>query len=317
MQSVRLLFLLLCSVSAAAQEYPARSMRLIIPVAPGGGTDILGRLMARKLSEMYGQQVVVDNRPGAGTVIGSDLLAKSPPDGYTLSVQINALAANHSLYAKLPYDTLRDFTPVVLMASTPNVLVVHPSLPAKTVPQFVALARARPDQIAYASSGSGGAAYLAAEILKLNTGIRMIHVPYKGTVPALYAIISGETQAMVAALPGTIPFIHAGRVRALGVTSAQRAPSMPELPTMIEAGIRGYEFSTWYGLFAPGGTPRDIVAKLNAAVIKIIAQPEVKAQFARDGLDPAGGTPESFDSYFRAEVEKLGAVIRASGARAE
>ena len=317
MQSVRLLFLLLCSVSAAAQEYPARSMRLIIPVAPGGGTDILGRLMARKLSEMYGQQVVVDNRPGAGTVIGSDLLAKSPPDGYTLSVQINALAANHSLYAKLPYDSLRDFTPVVLMASTPNVLVVHPSLPAKTVPQFVALARARPDQIAYASSGSGGAAYLAAEMLKLNTGIRMIHVPYKGTVPALYAIISGETQAMVAALPGTIPFIHAGRVRALGVTSAQRAPSMPELPTMIEAGIRGYEFSTWYGLFAPGGTPRDIVAKLNAAVIKIIAQPEVKAQFARDGLDPAGGTPESFDSYFRAEVEKLGAVIRASGARAE
>ncbi len=317
MQSVRLLFLLLCSVSAAAQEYPARSMRLIIPVAPGGGTDILGRLMARKLSEMYGQQVLVDNRPGAGTVIGSDLLAKSPPDGYTLSVQINALAANHSLYAKLPYDTLRDFTPVVLMASTPNVLVVHPSLPAKTVPQFVALARARPDQIAYASSGSGGAAYLAAEMLKLNTGIRMIHVPYKGTVPALYAIISGETQAMVAALPGTIPFIHAGRVRALGVTSAQRAPSMPELPTMIEAGIRGYEFSTWYGLFAPGGTPRDIVAKLNAAVIKIIAQPEVKAQFARDGLDPAGGTPESFDSYFRAEVEKLGAVIRASGARAE
>jgi len=317
MQSVRLLFLLLCSVSAAAQEYPARSMRLIIPVAPGGGTDILGRLMARKLSEIYGQQVVVDNRPGAGTVIGSDLLAKSPPDGYTLSVQINALAANHSLYAKLPYDTLRDFTPVVLMASTPNVLVVHPSLPAKTVPQFVALARARPDQIAYASSGSGGAAYLAAEMLKLNTGIRMIHVPYKGTVPALYAIISGETQAMVAALPGTIPFIHAGRVRALGVTSAQRAPSMPELPTMIEAGIRGYEFSTWYGLFAPGGTPRDIVAKLNAAVIKIIAQPEVKAQFARDGLDPAGGTPESFDSYFRAEVEKLGAVIRASGARAE
>ena len=317
MQSVRLLFLLLCSVSAAAQEYPARSMRLIIPVAPGGGTDILGRLMARKLSEIYGQQVVVDNRPGAGTVIGSDLLAKSPPDGYTLSVQINALAANHSLYAKLPYDTLRDFTPVVLMASTPNVLVVHPSLPAKTVPQFVALARARPDQIAYASSGSGGAAYLAAEMLKLNTGIRMIHVPYKGTVPALYAIISGETQVMVAALLGTIPFIHAGRVRALGVTSAQRAPSMPELPTMIEAGIRGYEFSTWYGLFAPGGTPRDIVAKLNAAVIKIIAQPEVKAQFARDGLDPAGGTPESFDSYFRAEVEKLGAVIRASGARAE
>jgi tripartite-type tricarboxylate transporter receptor subunit TctC len=308
---------LLAVAAAAAQEFPSRSLRLIVPVAPGGGTDILGRQLARKLSEMYGQQVVVDNRPGAGTVIGSDLLAKSPPDGYTLSVQINALAANHSLYAKLPYDTLRDFTPVVLVASTPNVLVVHPSLPAKSVREFIALARARPGQIAYASTGSGGAAYLATEMLKLNTGVRMIHVPYKGTAPALNAIISGETQAMVAALPGTLTFIQAGRVRALGVTSAQRAPAMPQLPTMMEAGIAGYEFSTWYGVFAPGGTPRDIVLKLNAAVTKILAQADFRAQLARDGLDPAGGTPESFDLYFRSEVEKLGAVIRAAGARAE
>ena len=314
---LRLLLPLLWIASAAAQDYPSRSLRLIIPVAPGGGTDILGRLLARKLSEMYGQQVVVDNRPGAGTVIGSDLLAKSAPDGYTLSVQINALAANHSLHAKLPYDTLKDFTPVVLVASTPNVLVVHPSLPVKSVREFLVLARARPDQIAYASTGIGGAAYLATELLKLNTGIRMIHVPYKGTAPALNALISGETQAMVAALPGTISFIHAGRVRALGVTSAQRAPTMPELPTMLEAGIPGYEFSTWYGLFAPGGTPRDIVLRLNAAVVKILAQQDVRTQFARDGLDPAGGTAEWFDSYFRSEVEKLAAVIRASGARAE
>ena len=317
MRFLRLLLPLLCIAGAAAQDYPSRPLRLIIPVAPGGGTDILGRLLARKLSEMYGQQVVVDNRPGAGTVIGSDLLAKSPPDGYTLSVQINALAANHTLYAKLPYDTLRDFTPVVLVASTPNVLVVHPSLPVKSVREFLVLARARPDQIAYASTGVGGAAYLATELLKLNTGIRMIHVPYKGTAPALNALISGETQAMVAALPGTISFIHAGRVRALGVTSAQRAPTMPELPTMLEAGIPGYEFSTWYGLFAPGGTPRDIVLRLNAAVVKILAQQDVRTQFARDGLDPAGGTAEWFDSYFRSEVEKLAAVIRASGARAE
>ncbi len=316
---LRLLALLfwMTAATAGAQEYPSKPLRLIIPVAPGGGTDILGRLLARKLSEMYGQQVVVDNRPGAGTVIGSDLLAKSPPDGYTLSLQINALAANHTLYAKLPYDTLKDFTPVVLVASTPNVLVVHPLLPVKSVREFVALARARPDQIAYASSGTGGAAYLATEMLKLNTGIKIIHVPYKGTAPALNAIISGETQMMVAALPGTLPFIQANRVRALGVTSAQRAPAMPELPTMMEAGIPGYEFSTWYGVFAPGGTPRDIVLKLNAAVAKILAQQDFKTQLARDGLDPAGGTPESFDIYFRAEVEKLGAVIRASGARAE
>ena len=317
MRFLRLLLPLLCIAGAAAQDYPSRPLRLIIPVAPGGGTDILGRLLARKLSEMYGQQVVVDNRPGAGTVIGSDLLAKSAPDGYTLSVQINALAANHSLHAKLPYDTLKDFTPVVLVASTPNVLVVHPSLPVKSVREFLVLARARPDQIAYASTGVGGAAYLATELLKLNTGIRMIHVPYKGTAPALNALISGETQTMVAALPGTISFIHAGRVRALGVTSAQRAPTMPELPTMLEAGIPGYEFSTWYGLFAPGGTPRDIVLRLNAAVVKILAQQDVRKQFARDGLDPAGGTAEWFDSYFRSEVEKLAAVIRASGARAE
>ena len=316
---VRLLAPMLCmaAVTAGAQEYPSRSLRLIVPVAPGGGTDILGRLLARKLNELYGQQVVVDNRPGAGTVIGSDLLAKSPPDGYTLSLQINALAANQTLYAKLPYDTLKDFSPVVLAASTPNVLVVHPSLPVKSVREFVALARARPGQIVYASTGVGGAAYLATEMLKLNTGIKMVHVPYKGTAPALNAIISGETQAMVAALPGTLPFIQAGRVRALAVTGAQRAPAMPEIPTMMEAGIRDYEFSTWYGLFAPGGTPRDIVLKLNAAVARILGQPDFRAQLARDGLDPAGGTTESFENYFRAEIEKLGAVIRASGARAE
>jgi tripartite-type tricarboxylate transporter receptor subunit TctC len=316
---LRVLVPLLCMAvgTAAAQEYPSRASRLIIPFTPGGGTDIMGRLLAKKLSEMHGQQVVVDNRPGAGTIIGSDLLAKSPPDGYTLILQIPALAANQALYAKLPYDTLKDFTPVVLVASTPNVLVVHPSLPAKSVREFIALARARPNEIAYASSGVGGAAYLATEMLKLKTGIRMIHVPYKGTAPALNAIISGEAHAMVAALPGTIPFIQAQRVRPLAVTGAQRAPTVPEIPTMMEAGISGYEFSTWYGLFAPGATPRDIVLKLNAAVARILEQQDFRAQLAREGLDPIGGTPESFDSYFRAEVEKLGAVIRASGAKAE
>ena len=315
----RLLALMLgmAAATAGAQEYPSRSSRLIVPFTPGGGTDIMGRHLARKLGELYGQPVVVDNRPGAGTVIGSELLAKSAPDGYTLILQINALAANQALYPKLPYDTLKDFTPVVLVASTPNVLVVHPSLPVKSVREFVALARARPGEIAYASSGVGGAAYLATEMLKLKTGIQMIHVPYKGTAPALNSIISGETQVMIAALPGTIAFIQAGRVRALGVTGAQRAAATPEIPTMMEAGIRGYEFSTWYGLFAPGGTPRDIVAKLNAAVAKILGQPDFRAQLAREGLDPAGGTPESFDIYFRAEVEKLGAVIRASGAKAK
>jgi tripartite-type tricarboxylate transporter receptor subunit TctC len=309
--------MLIMLTAASAQEFPSRALRLIVPVAPGGGTDILGRLLARKLGELYGQQVVVDNRPGAGTVIGSDLMAKSPPDGYTMSLQINALAANQTLYAKLPYDTLRDFAPVVLIAATSNVLVVHPSLPVRSAPEFVALARARPDQIAYASTGVGGSEYLATELLKLNTGIKMVHVPYKGTAPALHAILSGEAQAMVAALPGTIPFIQAGRVRALGVTSAQRAPAMPELPTLMEAGVRGYEYTTWYGLFVPGATPRDVIAKLNAAVMRILGQADFRAQLARDGLDPIGGTPESFEAYFRAEVEKLGAALRAAGAKAE
>ena len=300
-----------------AQDYPTRPVRLIVSVAPGGGTDILARQLARRLTEPFGQQVLVDNRPGGGTVIGSDFVAKSPPDGYTLLMQVNALAANHTLFAKLPYDTLKDFAPVVLIASTPNVLVVHPSLPVKTAKEFVALARAKPGEIAYASSGHGGAAFLAAELLKLRTSITMLHVPYKGTIPALTAMLSGEAQAMVPSLPGTIPYIQLRRVRALGVTSAQRAPTTPDIPTMLEAGIADYEFSTWYGLFAPSRTPRETVAKLNTTVNTLLKQPDFRAQLARDGLDVTGGTVVSFENYFRSEVTKLRDVIRASGAKPE
>ena len=313
-----LLFVLgIVSAGLEAQPYPSRTVRLIVPFTPGGGTDIVGRLLAAKLAETLGQQVIVDNRPGAGTVIGSDLLAKSAPDGHTLIMQVNSLAANHALYKKLPYDTLRDFTPVILAASTPNVLVVHPSLPAANVREFVALAKRRPDEIAYASSGVGGASYLATEMFKLDTGTKMIHVPYKGTAPALTAIISGEAQVMIAALPGTVPTLNAKRLRALGVTSAKRAAAMPELPTLAESGIKDFEFATWYGLFAPGSVSRDIVAKLNASVNNILAMPDVKAQFERQGLEPAGGTAEQFARYFKTEVEKLGKVIRASGAKVE
>jgi tripartite-type tricarboxylate transporter receptor subunit TctC len=310
---------MLCAtcVTCAAQDYPSKTVRFIVAVAPGGGTDILSRQLARKLGEPFGQQVIVDNRPGGGTVIGTDFVAKSAPDGYTLLMQVNALAANHTLVAKLPYDTLRDFVPVVLIASTPNVLVVHPSLPATTAKAFVALARAQPGQIAYASSGQGGAAFLATELLKLKTGIRMLHVPYKGTIPALTAMLSGEAQCMVASLPSTIPYILSNRVRALGVTSARRAPATPEIPTMLEAGIADYEFATWYGMFAPARTPREAIVKLNTTVNGILKQQDFLAQLARDGLDPIGGTPEAFDDYFRKEVEKLRLVIRAAGAKAE
>lgn len=303
--------------SAIAQEYPSKPVRIIVAVAPGGGADITARQLARKLGESFGQQMIVDNRPGGGTVIGTDFVAKSAPDGYTLLMQVNTLAANHSMHTKLPYDTLKDFAPVVLVASTPNVLVVHPSLPVKTVKEFVTLARSKPDQIAYASSGQGGAAFLATELLKLKTGIQMLHVPYKGTIPALIAMLSGEAQCMVASLPGTIPYIRAGRVRALAITSAQRASVTPEIPTMLEAGIADYEFATWYGVFAPGRTPRDITAKLNASVNGVLKQQDFRTQLAREGLDPSGGTQEDFDDYFRKEVAKLRAVIRASGVKVE
>ena len=268
-------------------------------------------------TEALGQQFVVENRPGAGTVLGAEVVAKSAPDGHTLLLGINALAANHTLYKILPYNTLRDFTPVILAATTPNILVVHPSLPATTARDFVALAKARPNQIAYASSGSGSAAYLAAELFKLATGLRMIHVPYKGTAPALTALIAGETQAMVAALPGAIPFLKERRLRALALTSARRAPTMPEIPTLAEAGIKGAEFDTWYGFFAPAGTPGEIVSRLNSSIKTLLSSPDVKQQLATQGMDAAGNTPGEFDKYFRAEVENLAKVIRAAGATVE
>jgi len=292
-------------------------VRLVVGVPPGGGTDILGRALARRLTDALGQQFVVENRPGAGTVIGADVVAKSSADGYTLLLAINALAANHTLYKKLPYNTLRDFTPVILAAVTPNILVVHPSLPVKGAQEFVALARARPNQIAYASSGSGSAAYLAAEIFKLATGTRMIHVPYKGTAPALTGLLAGETQAMVAALPGAIAFVTERRLRALGLTSARRAPTVPDIPTLAEAGIKGAEFDTWYGFFAPAGTPTEIVSRLNLAIKTLLTAADVKQQLAGLGLDAAGNTPAEFDKYFRAEVENLSRVIRAAGAIVE
>ena len=309
-----------CTIAHAAvhaQAYPAKPVRIVVGVPPGGGTDILGRMLARKLTEAMGQQFVVENRPGAGTVLGAEMVAKSAPDGYTLLLGINALAANHTLYKKLPYNTLRDFAPIILTAATPNILVVHPSLPAATTRDFLALARARPNQIAYASSGNGSAAYLAAELFKLATGLRMIHVPYKGTAPALTGLIAGETQAMVAALPGTIPFLKERRLRALALTSARRAPTMPEIPTLAEAGIKGAEFDTWYGFFAPAGTPGEIISRLNSSIKALLLSSDVKQQLTAQGMDAVGNTPAEFEKYFRAEVENLAKVIRAAGATVE
>jgi tripartite-type tricarboxylate transporter receptor subunit TctC len=293
---------------APAQEYPVKPVRIIVPFTPGGGNDIVARILAPHFSTLYKQQFVL---------IGVDVVAKAAPDGYTLMVTNNSLAVNQTLYPKRPYDALKDITVIDKIASTPNILVVHPSVPAKTTKDFVALIKSKPGQVAYASSGTGSTAFLAAEMFKLLTGTTMLHVPYKGTAPALTAILSGETQAMVAALPATVPYINSGRLRALGVTSAQRAPAMKNVPTMIEGGIKGFDFETWYGLFGPGGLSRDLVARLNGAVNKIIAQADVKDILAKQGIDPAGGTAEAFDKAFRAEVVALGKVIVASGAKPE
>jgi tripartite-type tricarboxylate transporter receptor subunit TctC len=305
------------ALPAMAQEYPTKPVRIIVPFTPGGGNDIVARILGVQLTNLHKQQVVVENRAGGGTIIGVEALVKSPPDGYTLMVTNNSLAVNHTLYPKLPYDTLKDILVIVKIASTPNILVIHPSIPSKTTREFVALVKAKPDQIAYSSAGTGSTAFLAAELFKLLTGTKMLHVPYKGTAPALTAILSGETQAMVAALPAAVPLVQSNRLRALGVTSAKRATGMPNVPTLIEGGIKDLDFETWYGLFAPANTPRDIAARLNGTVNKIIASPDVRDSLMKQGIDPAGGTAEAFDKLFRAEVVSLGKVIKASGAKPE
>ena len=302
---------------AAAQGYPAKPVRIVVAFTPGGGNDIVARILAKHLSDMYKRQFIVENRPGAGTVIGVDAVAKSPADGYTLLVTNNSLAVNHTLYPKLPYDTLKDITTIVKAGSTPNVLVVHPSVPAKNTAEFIALAKAKPDKVTYASAGTGSTAFLAAELFKMLADIKMLHVPYKGTSPALTSILGGETQAMVGALPAAVPHIKAGKLRALGVTSSRRASSMKEIPTMIEGGVKGLDFETWYALFAPGNLSGELVSTLNGAVNKIVAMPEVKDQFSRQGIDTEGGTTAEFDKQFRAEIVTLGKVIKASGAKPE
>lgn len=313
--AIGLLAAMLVCGSSVAQEYPTRPVRLIVPFSPGGGTDLVSRVVANKLSEILGQQFVVDNRPGAGTIVGSEIAARAAGDGYTLIMQVNSLAANETLYPKKAYDTHKDFIPVVLVGSTPNVLVMHPSIPANNVKDFVALAQKKPNSISYASSGVGGASFLAAEYFKMLTGVQMLHVPYKGTGPALRGILGGEAQTMIAAAPGTISFIKGGQLKALGVTGAKRWPVMPQLPTLAEAGIKGFEFETWYGLFVPGGTPQKAVAKLNESVNAMLAMPDVKAQLQRAGVQSAGGTQQSFAVYFQNEIDKLGKVIRTTRAK--
>jgi len=306
------------TLPVCAQEYPRKVIRLIVPFAPGGGNDTVARAIAQSAGASLGQSVVVDNRPGAGGMLGAQLAAKSPPDGYTLFLGgVGSHAVNPNLHARLPYDPVKDFAPITLIASAPSVLVVHPSLPARTLAEFTALAKASPGRINYASNGNGSSAQLAAVLYESMTGVRMVHVPYKGLAPALVDLLAGEVQAMFSSVVAIVPSIKAGRLRALAVTGRRRAALLPEVPTLDEAGVPGYEAGSWYGILAPAGTPQAIVAKLHEAIVRALAQPEVRERLVSEGAEVIGSTPEAFAAHITAELARMGKLIRDAGIRME
>ena len=319
--NVKLIFaavIMPCMVTTVcAQTYPTKTIRVIVPFTPGGGNDISARFIAQRLTEAFKQSVIVENRPGAGSTVGTDMVAKSAPDGYTLMVIHNAIAINQTLYPKLPYDAVRDFAQVALVGVTTNTLVVHPTLPVKNTKDLIALAKSKPDALNYASTGGGGTSHLAMEYFRLSTGTAIVHIPYKGTAPALTDMVAGQTQVMISALPGTMPFINAKRLTALATSGKKRSVFLPALPTLAEAGVKDYEFDTWYGMHAPIKVPRDIIEKLNGAIVKALANPDVKQQLANQGIEAGGATPEEFARFVRSEIEKMGKIIKASGARPE
>jgi tripartite-type tricarboxylate transporter receptor subunit TctC len=305
------------AAGAMSQPYPSKSIRVIAGFPPGSGADITARVIGARLNDALGQQVAVDNRPGAGSNIAAELAAKSPADGYTLFIGTVANTINATLYSKLPFDFARDFAPVVLATATPNVLVVHPSVPVKTVKELVALAKSRPGQLNFASAGTGTAPHMSGELFKAMAGISMVHIPYKGSPPAVTDLLAGEVALMFSPSSTVLPHVKTGRLRALAVTTTSRLPSLPDLPTVAESGLKGYETLTWFGFVAPAKTPPAAVTRLNAEIVKVLALPEVRKQFASQGIETLGGTPEQFASYIREEIAKWAKVIRLSGARAD
>ena len=303
---------------ALAQGYPNRPIKLVVPFPAAGTTDILARAAAQKLTESLGQAVVVDNRPGAGGNIGSDLVAKSAPDGYTLLMgTVGTHAINPSLYAKMPYDHIKDFVPVVLVASVPNVLVVNLDLPVNSVADLIKLAKAKPGAINFASSGSGTSIHLSGELFKTMAGVDMTHVPYKGSSPALTDVMGGQVQVMFDNLPSSLALIKAGKLRAIAVTSMVRAPALPNVPTINESGLPGFEASSWFGVLAPAGTPAPIVARINAEVNKWLQSADAREKLLAQGAEAAGGSPEQFAAFIRSETEKWAKVVKASGAKVD
>ena len=301
----------------AQSNYPSRAIRMVVPSSAGGGSDIVARIIAPKLSERLGQQVVVDNRPGAGTLIGGDVVAKSAPDGYTLLMAISTLATNPVIYKKMPYDALRDFAPITQVTSLPNILVVHPSVPARTVRELIAFARAHPGQLSYGSPGTGTNPHLAMELFRSMAKVNMVHIPYKGSAPAIIDLVAGHITVMAATALTGIPHVRSGRLRALGVTSAHRTAAAPDVPTIAEAALPGYDAVQWYGVLAPAHTPGNIVAKLHGDIARILQSPDVKDRLLGDGADPVGNTPEEFTRFIESETAKWAKVALDAGIKPE
>jgi tripartite-type tricarboxylate transporter receptor subunit TctC len=320
MRLVPPVFALLCAVAAPAvhaQAYPSKPVRIVVGFTPGGGVDINARLLAPELSKQFGQQFIVDNRPGAGTNIANELVAKSPPDGYTLLMNTAAIAINMSLYKKVNYDAIKDFAPISVFSQSPNILTVHPSLPVKSVKDLIALAKAKPGSMNYSSAGSGTTQHLTGELFKLRTGTNIVHIPYKGSAPSLTALLGGEVHMTFANIPAISSHVKAKRLRALANAGTKRSSQMPDVPTLKESGVNGVEVVVWYGVLAPASTPREIVNALATSIEKISRSPATRQHLLDQGAEPVGNTPEEFSKLMREELQRWAEVVKVSGAKAD
>ena len=313
-----LVALLIIGGEAGAQTFPTKPAKIVVPFPPGGPLDAVGRAIADKLTQAWKQPVVVDNKPGAGGNIGADFVAKSPPDGYTIVMgALSTHAVNPSLYPTMPYDAVKDFAPITLVAVTPNVLVVNPSLPVRSVKELIAYAKANPGKLSFGSGSTGSAGHLAGELFKADTGVDMVHVPYKGGAPAMQALLAGDTQLMFDNLANSMPQVKAGKLRALAVTTAERSKLAPELPTMAEAGVPGFDISTWFGLLAPAGTPAAVIARWNSDVTRILEAPEMRERLALQGAEAAPTTSQQFGAFIGSELAKYARIVKTSGAKVD